>query len=474
MAVISATDQWTKIEAIQNRSWRRVDDATIANQTAQQYLIDTINNHYNRFSTTRENIAVRDRLSAIAQVLLGVSHTNGTDFWNLVDRTQNPFTHRDVFMGISNDTDIVTQLRCLSVRELMSIRNEFSNGQAMIDHAEFANDDLVKALSLCGTFTLKNATTNNAHRACFSGMLIPGKRYDGTDHVAVVPNGLKVHTCTHGFGIKTADNNILPLNNYYFIPYGLDLIDANAFQVQRVHCSVAGADNNNDPLSDIQRNKNPAYGYQNSDYACAVISVTALGVPAIGGNRRTLREAFAYRQRNSIAGIVPGGADLFPNLDTNGNNLPQFLGVNVNYDQIFNNTFQNHLGWNDTHLRYYSIIGRPGDSRLQFNPSGFAVGINLDNTYTSNPSQFMRVDYKVVSPLVNQIQTTGSTTVRRRKGLCYPTYPGISGGIILQTYSNANDRRCRLIGTNWGSERVFTQGQNCVADLLAFASSINP
>jgi hypothetical protein len=346
------------------------------------------------------------------------------------------------------------QQRTLNTRELFRFKDIFTNQALnnpltpMISHSNFQNDDVIRAMSLCGTFCRRQGIF---YRPIFSGMLVTEQAYNQP--------AFDIHTCLHGFSNKT-------INQIYFVPYGLPLIDDTAFQVQQVW-------SNNAPsgmLNQIQQiNLAGMNVYNQRDYAKAVINNRSVG-------NNLLRDVLNDRQRANLLGV--NLTDLFPNFFDDPNNLgnqnpnlPNFIGSDVQ----FNNAFQN-FDLNGGHGEKYFVIGRPGDFRLRLDLGEFSIATNLSNEIILNPRRSLHDDPDILSYALNHVNLG---FINGEIAIDTPTIPGISGAIAMQTLLHDNAGTLQRIGrgytVNWGSERIFEQrdGLERIADLKSIISRIN-
>ena len=410
------------------------------NPIIARYLVNIINSDNVNLRTLGKILGFQ---YIIHQTRYLVRSMGNTLFWNLPDV-------KTAFI-LGNPR---AQQRTLNTRELFRFKDIFTNQALnnpltpMISHSNFQNDDVIRAMSLCGTFCLLEYGDYNP---IFSGMLVTGQAYNQLT--------FDIHTCLHGFANKT-------INQIYFVPYGLPLIDDTAFQVQEVW-------RNNAPgvmLNQIhQINLAGMNVYNQRDYAKAVINNRSVG-------NNFLEDVLNDRQRNNLLGV--NLTDLFPNFFDDPNNpgnqnpnLPNFIGSGVQ----FNNSFQN-FDLNGVHGEKYFVIGRPGDDDLALNNSGFSVVTNLSNAVTPNPRRSLQNDPDILSYALNHVNLG---FINGEIAIDTPTIPGISGAIAMQTLLHDNAGTLQRVGrgytVNWGSERIFEQrdGRERIADLKSIISRIN-
>jgi hypothetical protein len=447
-------DQEVFYQNIATDSWRQktihsenIHDGLITDE----YLVNSIN--------LNNNLVDIDKIPRFYQITVQnpysfVTMGESPYFWNKRFRNGQIFNMASVFAGDHFNHHSVfyrntprQQQRILNYREIARFNEAFTNqGQnniatPMISHSNFENDDVIRAMSLCGTFCTFDGFD---YEPSFSGMLVPGQPYD--------QNTFAVHSCLHGFDSEQ-------LTDMYFVPYGIDLTDIdtgqaninNAFPVQSVWREEGMINLVNQNHIDVMDDH---YPYANEDYAMVVIN-------GIANNNldRPLWTVLDDRQNDNLLGVD----NLFPNfLNTFNGTLPSFLGVE--------NDFQNFQLGGVRGEKYY-VIGRPGDRRFRLNVSGFSVVTNLTDDIYFAPRQSMRNDPDVFNP-------PNIGTINNRVALTFPSTPGMSGGAILKSFVRQNDhgvwqRLCLPYGTVWGSERNFNNQNNQLNRLVSFSNVIH-
>ncbi len=393
-----------------------------------RYLVNLINSDVTNLRTLRKVLGFQ-------YIIYNTPYTTTTNqsFWNLNDM-QNSFLR-------ANPRE---QQRILNKRELLRFKDIFTNQAQnnqltpMISHSNFQNDDVIRAMSLCGTFCTFDGFD---YEPSFSGMLIPGQAY--------IQNSFNVHSCLHGFAGEQ-------INQLYFVPYGLDLDDDNAFPLQEVWTNnfINGVRNQAQ-----QHDLDVMNVYNQRDYAAAVISNMSAG-------NRSLRDVLNDRQYNNLL----NQNNLFPGFPTVGN-IPNFIGS----DQQFDDNFQNFNLNGDNGEKFFAI-GRPGNRGLALDNSRFSIVTNLTNDMIHNPRRSLANDPDTLTYDINHVNIG---IINGEIAVDIPTMPGISGAIAMQTFLFDNQGILQRVGrgytVNWGSERIFIQqgNQERISDLKSIISRIN-
>ncbi|WP_010301887.1 hypothetical protein [Candidatus Odyssella thessalonicensis] len=325
-----------------------------------------------------------------------------------------------------------TWQRKLNLREFFRFKDIFTHNPNFINDNNFENDDVVKARSLCGTFAHRDV--RGRYIPLFTGMLMAGQVYlEGQ----AADNGIyHIHTCLHGFSGEQ-------INTIYFIPYGLPLTDDFAFQVQHIYrdqnTQQRIAQNQLDAYS--QNNDNP---YRHPDYSMAAISARSVG-------SQTLKEALF---NNNIPNFPAG---------RNDTQLPTLTG------------FQGDFTLTNNGINRIFVIGRASEPQAELQKN-FAVVTNLTAPVPLQSTTALVLERRSYK---NDPDTNGDPTDIRNLFNSeftsdYPTYPGMSGGPVLQcrlVNNNEVQRLCRLVGVDWGSERIFDINDNLI-NLKSIVSSL--
>lgn len=454
--MLNFNQQKTFLEKLIKYSWRHFTPAgqagTVKDLLINAYArnavpgktVEQINNIFNEHCTGFIfNFIVKYLLK-----LNGLSNSPDEDselvvlehFWKL--SYESGINMVDAFTGSLPGTPLTSmdQAAILSARELYRVKNLYPLIRA--DDLDCNNDDLARALFLCGMFC--NKEDDGTYGPIFSGMLEENQSYNR--------NKFRVHTCLHGFVDELTGDDP---TNVYFIPYGCIPNDNNAFKVDKVYGSIVDAIIEKNAFSKETLNKN--YCYRNSDYACVTINGTSVG-------NKKLKEVLEDRNNNNLLhknNLFKTNFDFF--------NLTSLPSLSDNNDVNFNNF--NHELSNDT-LKYYTTIGAPGNKGLALDESGFAIAPSIDALNLPGQIQAMNSDYEYIIPqgLDHPVLAPAPTGRIADNSL---SYPGMSGGPILMTIHNkvTNTRRCRLLGTVWGAERIFNSSAE-TTDIVSFTNNV--
>ncbi|WP_010301813.1 hypothetical protein [Candidatus Odyssella thessalonicensis] len=325
-----------------------------------------------------------------------------------------------------------TWQRKLNLREFFRFKDILTQNPNFINDNNFENDDVVKARSLCGTFARRNGIGD--YIPAFTGMLVAGQAYlEGQ----AANNGVyHINTCLHGF-LRAQINTI------YFVPYGLPLTDDFAFQVQHIY-------RDQDAQQLITQNQLEAYSqHEDNPYRHPDYSMVTISAHSVGG--QTLKQALSHNH-------IPD----FPTRK-NDTHLPDLTG------------FQGNFVLTNDGLNKIFVIGRASEPQAELQEN-FVVVTNLTTPLPPQPTAAPlrpRRSYK------NDPDTDGHPTDVRdlfnsEFTSDYPTYPGMSGGPVLQcrlVSNNEIQRLCRIVGVNWGSERIFDSNNNLI-NLKSIVSSL--
>lgn len=324
-------------------------------------------------------------------------------------------------------------VRSLNLREIYRFKAFIEEQRALIapinliDNANYATDDLVKARSLSGTFWEVDRNNVNYAEETFSGTLVPGQAFG---------NPYEVYTCVHGFSSGNINNDLA----YYFVPYGVmassnpadgNYVTARGFMVTNVRHFRNGGDGANLGINDPFFNTgsmdmDTQTLYSNRDYAVATIEAqTTVGATP-------LRDILVGTGLNFIDNLTLA----LPALNTGtGNNL---------------NIVDNTLPFDPVTERLF-VIGLATEPGTDLD-HGIVVSTSLTNEGALNrPRRSFADDENTKLPL-----NIGSRIEEDYSSLA--DFPGISGGAILRCRldpNNVENKRCQIIGTNWGAERIF-------------------
>lgn len=444
-------DQEKLFDDIAKESWKQKEivDVNDSNQSkiVSRYLIDTIQFNNNMCDSQLENKKNQRFKQIIQAMALDLGTTN---FWKI--KRSRTFTMEDLFLGRGNSKKTLSrhnsprqQQFILNIREIIRFSSKFNfydlnhPTTPMISEDNFATDDVIKAMSLSGSFCeLKKGMLEPS----FSGMLLPYQDY-GQDLYFV-------HSCLHGF----ANTDLTKL---HFVPYGIELANGwspnfeNSFEVKYVKKEIYGiTEVTQDELNGMDQNS----PYHSPDYAVALIDGHSFL------NKRSLKEVLKDRQEINVFNKI----NLFPGfpVDDSEQCLPKFQGQKKRHIESFQN-FES----TDHQLKKYYIIGRPSDPRCQLNDSGFAVVTNLTNEIILNPICSLNNDPDLFMP-------TKVGSRNEQIAINFPNIYGMSGGIVLKTFiKEENNVRLRIahpVGTVWGSERRFENEK--FVDLNSFVNLI--
>lgn len=387
--------------------------------TIEQWLI----NEFNTLSWEAAN----------SQKISNSIRSNIKDYYN---RVHNP-------VGWQNDLDCNDSprqwLKKLDLREIcrfkeyiVSLRNHLSDPVNLIDNSNYNTDDLVKARALCGTFVAHDGANVCGH---FSGMLVPGQAFGSATY--------SVHTCMHGFGKgnRFGGRGII---TYYFVPYGVTVNDIpghhdNAARKGFKVTSIKQGGQLNPTQFNVQVAATaPATLYNQNDYAIVTIEKTNAGGTSLYDILKSVNNA------NPIGAAIVHG-EISHNQITNLPNINEVGDLQINTGLDF-----------DPATEKLFIIGRAPNASCALDNWGLAICIMLKNeALTHNENRSSENNENVKDPPhkvnINTLNESFSSL---------PSYPGISGGVILRCKMSPDGRKkCAFIGTNWGSERIFNGSQ---------------
>lgn len=344
----------------------------------------------------------------------------------------------------------------LDLREIYRFKNFILANPDLIRDAHHATDDLVKARSLAGTFWRVPIIPPGAQARpavpIFSGMLTQGQAFGGP---------YQVDTCIHGF----LDGNMTNNMTYYFVPYGvvvsgvfdpdLGIDDPNYIRNKGFKVTHVRRFRDADPPAGTNLNINDAFFnkdspdltedvlYREKDYAVATIEgATRTGIllkDVLMGTGLGIVQA-AHVRLPSINTALPADAD--PDAL-----LPVDLNVVLGADE-----------------RLFAIgMASFPDMSLSH---GLIVSTNMRNDgIAAAPRRSFRDDENQPEPdLINSRNEEASSSVS--------VYYGTSGGPILRCrldHGDGSNKKCAVIGTIHGSERVFDAGNN----FIGFKNFIN-
>ena len=315
--------------------------------------------------------------------------------------------------------------RVLNLRELKRFKEKFTKEATIISDHNFNTDDVVRARSLCGIFYKRTQFGNNPARydRKFSGMLEPGQTYlEGNE---ANTKGYFTHTCLHGF------HEVGKISTIYFVPYGLDPTDENAFPIKFLKYFAGGRWHKINQTYIDEYSAKSERPYRRSDYLLVEIEAISKG----GKDLKT-----AMREN---------GIPYFKRQESNS--LPNLIGFSDNFDLTQPPGFPKLF-----------IIGMASEEETALE-KGFNVATNLTSV---NPNLQGKKRSFRDDPEKNQAAEDIRDFLSSEFLSDYPTYPGMSGGPILECklvqMQNTWQRRCRLKGINFGSERVFDDDRKLI------------
>jgi hypothetical protein len=435
---VHAINQINILNNFANESWKSIQ-ITFGGQTKtiEQHIVDAfngavwgsaiaakINTHLNEEITKYYNSAPNDPANTPNKY----NSANPTGWTN----------------NLATDDSPRQWMRNLNLREIYRFKNLVNHpgNTNLVNNANYATDDLVKARALCGTFWIVDTTGTKMAIRAFGGMLIPGQAFGAT---------YQVHTCMHGFSKGNDTNNIA----YYFVPYGVraeanihtltgdnpHYVTKKGFRVTHIH-QGDGINKNitddyfkiTDPPSTIN---NTAMGvlYSQNDYAKVTIKNNT-------DNNTSLYEVLkAAHETNPIgAGITTGGVSSnliikLPDINADDGGLAR-----TNPSSPFDPTTE----------RLFVIGYNSSNAALDH---ATAVSATLTNDGPgNNPRRSVRDDQNTKTPPYIQIRNNEYFS-------SLATFPGISGGPVLRCRlhnDNGQTKKCACIGTVFGAERKFT------------------
>ncbi len=319
--------------------------------------------------------------------------------------------------------------RSLNFIELIRFKEKFADHETLIHDYNFHADDMVKARSLFGIFyRLHDEGEDSYYESLFSGMLDPGQAYLKDNKIET--GSYKVHTCLHGF----YDEDI---SYIYFVPYGLDPVDDHAFQVKTLYYPAKAQDLNQDYINTYSQNKdNP---YQQSDYLVVKIHAVSKGGETLDTAMKKNKIPY-FQDAQSLPSLTP---------------------------------FKEVLDLADPeHFPKLFVIGLASEPQIMGSDYLIATNLVSSNTNTRGKKRSFTDD-----PEKNQNAQDVRDFLPGEFLSDYPTYPGMSGGPILEcTLGQHQDmwqRHCRIKGINFGSERVFN-ASGALIKLSSIGVSIAP
>jgi hypothetical protein len=335
----------------------------------------------------------------------------------------------------------------LNLMEVYRFR-AFVNNANLINNANYVTDDLVKARAISGTFW--EVDTNGIQHAerSFSGMLVPEQAFNNAA-------SYQVYTCMHGFNSGNTNDNIA----YYFVPYGVEAevrsnrdnyVTRRGLRVTHVrhfwpvNNTPVPNDGTNTEINDVffnLGNVDVARIYNQRDYAVATIEVQTAPQTAL------------------TAGVNVGGTVTLPQLlndvrdRANLGNLPEIQinlpALNRNNGQNLD-TVDNTQQFNPANERLF-VIGYTSHLNADLDNTGITISTTLTNEgAVDGPRRSFENNQNVQIP-----SYIGSRAEEATSSLA--TFPGISGGAVLRCRlsSQTTDKRCAVVGTVWGGERIF-------------------
>ncbi len=322
----------------------------------------------------------------------------------------------------SNDDSPRSWIDNLELREIVKFQ---AIKPTVVDEGNFDTDDLVKAYALSGTFWVVYGDGTEPIRP-FSGLLVPGQSFHQPS--------FQVHTCMHGFIDGNATNGI----SYYFVPNGVAVdtdptsrhfVTKKGFKVVFVRPFQKEGIDSTLPIDSEYFNKRADMRineiYQQTDYALATIEkCTEDGTP------------FVNIISSSRLGIQASTGRL-PELDQGD--------IESRGEWIFN------IG-----LKPDNLVPEP----LSVVISAGLKAEGISHAYRRS----LNDDETIKKPML-----IGSRLDQAAAHLA--SYPGMSGGPILRCHLAAAvaRKKCAVIGTLWGGERIFDESGN----LVGFRNFIN-
>lgn len=420
---------------LQDESWKNKIMTNSQGQeiTILEYLIKTINLRNDTTITDLETIQKNRYLTLTNKFPLDVAPQK--NFWNerYISRSH---TNAQVFSGEDranyNNNPTLLQLT-LNMRQLIDDNKKINifniqNPQTpILAHSNFRDDDVIRALSLSGTFCelKKSGNRYSVFEPIFSGMLVEDQFYD--------QETFAVHTCLHGFIKKE-------LSDIYFVPYGIDLNDTHQEPNISKSLQVIFLAKNTETEEIIQKNEllkiSEKHRFSDNDYITAYVQ---------SPKETSLKQILQERATLNLFECD----DFFPGFFDNEEKLPNFLGNDSEYNEKFKNF---SLSEDDLLKRIY-LIGHPSRPELGLDESGFTVATNLTPIFFRNARQSLRADPDIFTP--PYIGYVG------RLAVDVSCYKANSGGIFLISIiinkGNITLRLARSYGTLCGEGRRFSR-----------------
>jgi hypothetical protein len=290
--------------------------------------------------------------------------------------------------------------RTLNAIEMLKI-----NEKLQLDKMSFEDNDIKKALALSGSFCKFN---NETLVAVGSGMLVPGQSYQSNEYL--------IHSALHVFN----DKNIKEL---YFVPSGYPIASDNAFAVTKLERHDEKKD-----LVSVDNNflkKQNYKPYETMDYCRVTINNKAKQ------GQNTINKLYQKKEY---------GQNEF------SEKLPEFLGMEKEIGFKETDTFfavgRSSFFENDFKV---SISLVPDNNKSYFEK----VKVNEFRSHEDNPKYGFTPPVESIKPLLDGEFTSD-----------IPSVPGTSGGPVLICKVGENKNLCSVIGTIWGTERIFDENKN--------------
>lgn len=428
---------WDKLEDI----WLRLP------QEKNKYMFDLL-----LFTTNKSwrNNYIKNR--NIVDVLIDMEndHTAIANYIFLSSRNFDEYLKFEVEEKLFSKSQFEDWFIDLNLAELGKLRNLFIKYK-IIDNKKFANDDVVRARSLCGYFCKKG----RSFKPCTpigAGILVPGQQYNNDYY--------SVHTALHVFEDKKKKTYVT--ENIYFIPYGLPPQEEKfGLKVRALFKQDPSSFNSKQSKITMKSVPNESAAPDDNDmsapdFALVHISTkiddeessSSENTDSNGSEEanklekpKTLKELLVERAKNE----TPFEGNWFTRESVA---LPSLVGYNE------------ELG-DQRRLRIFAL-GLPGNHPISleegqegFGGPGFVVSMSLfNNTYTRNTKELRSMstdvsDEHAIQPLLRSEFTSD-----------FPSINGMSGGPLLSCHvSKNNEKKCKLIGTLAGAERIFNKNK---------------
>ena len=343
--------------------------------------------------------------------------------------------------NLATDDSPRAWMRNLNLREIIRFKDYVIANPNLINNANYATDDLVKARSLSGILWRVDITGHTHAASGFSGMLVPGQGFGLIEY--------QIYTCMHGFRHGNGTNNVA----YYFVPYGVT-VSSNPGDANYV-CRKGFK------VTHVRHFRNYPQEGENIDIDTAFFNAGSIH----------MNTAAIYSQRDYAVATVRGGTDTHESLKNilMGTALAFIKATDINLPVLNTaagapNSVNQAAAFNNADERLF-IIGSASRPAAALN-QGLAVSTNLTIQGPQNaPRRSFADDENTKTPANIQARPQEDYS-------SLPSYPGISGGPILRCRLDPNNpanKKCVIIGTNFGAERIFTAGNQ----LQEFGNIVN-